>query len=205
MVSSGTGKSGAIFDDFIDEYPDVKFIRFYWIDFSARLRTKIVTRSFCRELALKEGSFLSIGSNCMNKVVDTSCSAGGLRCGTDELHPDWQSLRHCPHFPGHASVLCDVRHIGDNFESCPRTNLKRLLDRLQKLSITTAIGFEIEFAVFEGTLDALQSIEVATGWLDSAVFRSKYLTLLEDLVLALQSSGIPVREFHAEGDSKGMW
>ena len=204
MDDSTTIKGAHPFKDLIEQYPDISFIRFYWVDFSARLRTKIVTRAFCQELALEEGSFLTVGSNCMNKIVDTSSSAGGLRCGTDELHPDWETLRRCPHYPGHASLICTVRHIGDDFQSCPRTTLKKMVDQMQKLSITTAVGFEIEFAVFEGPADSLRSIELSTGWLDSAVFRSPYLTLLEELVTALQSSKIPVREFHAEGESKGI-
>jgi glutamine synthetase len=193
-----------LWDSFVQKYPDINFVRFYWLDFSARLRAKVVTRRFCEELAQKQGSFISAGSNCMNKIVDTSSSGGNLKCGTDELYPDWSTLRHCPHVPGHASILCNVRHIGDNFQSCPRTALMRMLDQFEKLSISTFVGFEIELAILEGPPDALRPVEVETGWLDSAVLRTPYLSLLEELVLALQSSEILVREFHPEGSSKGM-
>jgi glutamine synthetase len=204
MQSLVSDKGAEIFERYVAKHPDTKFFRVYWVDFSGRLRTKILTRSFLQELAEKKGSFVTAGSNCMNKLIDTSTSAGGLRCGTDELYPDWETLRNCPHFEGHASLFCYIRHIGDNFESCPRTTLKKMEGQLQNLGLTSAVGIEIEFAVFEGTLDDLKTIDVETGWLDSAVFRSKYLSLLEELVLALEVSGIPVREFHAEGSSRGL-
>jgi glutamine synthetase len=190
-------------DEFFNKHPKTEFVRVYWLDFSARLRVKVLTRTFCQDLASQKGSFLTATANSLNKIVDTSAIGGGSKFGTDEIYPDWQSLRPCPHFPGHASVLTTVRHIGDDFESCPRTTLRRMMMQLKELSITTAVGFEVELAILEGSPSNPQSIEIETGWLDSAVFRSKYLSLLEEMVLALQASDIPVREFHPEGGSKG--
>lgn len=202
MDSLSTKETSSLLDKFLNDHPKTDFVRVYWLDFSARLRVKVITRKFCQALAA-DGSYLTAGSNCLNKVVDTSTSAGGLKCGTNEIYPDWLTLRPCPHSPGHASVLSTVRHIGDNFECCPRTTLKTMQVKLEELAITTAVGFEIELVIFEGPAEAPQPLEIATGWLDSAVLRSKYLVVLEEMVRALEVSAIPVREFHPESGSQG--
>jgi glutamine synthetase len=202
MNSPLTEETSSPFDKFLNDHPQTDFVRVYWLDFSARLRVKVITRKFCQDLAAN-GSCLTAGRNCLNKIVDTSISAGGLNCGTNAIYPDWPTLRPCPHSPGHASVLSTVRHVGDNFEFCPRTAVKRMQAKLKELAITTAVGFEIELAIFEGPAEAPQPLETVTGWLDSAVLRSKYLVVLEEIVRALEASAIPVREFHLESGSQG--
>lgn len=132
--------SESLFDEFLKGHPKTDFVRVYWLDFSARLRMKVITRKFCQTIAAN-GSCLTAGMNSLNKVVDGSISAGSLHCGTNEIYPDWPTLRPCPHSSGHASVLSTVRHVGDKFECCTRTALKRMLARLKEMAITMAVGF----------------------------------------------------------------
>ena len=49
-----------------------------------------------------------------------------------------------------ARLICDIRYPdGRSFEGCPRTTLKRQIDRAAKLGFTMRVGCEVEFFIFE--------------------------------------------------------
>src|SRR3989441_10354930 len=49
-----------------------------------------------------------------------------------------------------ARLICDIRYPdGRPFEGCPRTTLKRQIDRATKLGFTMRVGCEVEFFIFE--------------------------------------------------------
>ncbi len=49
-----------------------------------------------------------------------------------------------------ARIICDIHNAdGTPFEGCPRCNLKRMLERAQKLGYTMNVGPEAEFFIFE--------------------------------------------------------
>src|SRR3989441_5252143 len=49
-----------------------------------------------------------------------------------------------------ARLICDIRYPdGRPFEGCPRTTLKRQIERAGKLGFTMRVGCEVEFFIFE--------------------------------------------------------
>src|SRR5437867_700724 len=49
-----------------------------------------------------------------------------------------------------ARLICDIRYPdGRSFEGCPRTTLKRQIERATKLGFTMRVGCEVEFFIFE--------------------------------------------------------
>src|SRR5438128_5636312 len=49
-----------------------------------------------------------------------------------------------------ARLICDIRYPdGRPFEGCPRTTLKRQIERATKLGFTMRVGCEVEFFIFE--------------------------------------------------------
>src|SRR6266568_2300257 len=49
-----------------------------------------------------------------------------------------------------ARLICDIGYPdGRSFEGCPRTTLKRQIERAAKLGFTMRVGCEVEFFIFE--------------------------------------------------------
>src|SRR2546425_695109 len=49
-----------------------------------------------------------------------------------------------------ARLICDIRYPdGRPFEGCPRTTLKRQVERTAQLGFTMRLGWEVEFFIFE--------------------------------------------------------
>src|SRR3989454_4595635 len=49
-----------------------------------------------------------------------------------------------------ARLICDIRYPdGRSFEGCPRTTLKRQVERAAKVGFTMRVGCEVEFFIFE--------------------------------------------------------
>src|SRR5438445_9576950 len=75
------------------------------------------------------------------------------------LVPDLASYRVLPwesggddgdHGEGVALLICDIRYPdGRSFEGCPRTALKRQVERAAALGFTMHVGCEVEFFIFE--------------------------------------------------------
>ena len=75
------------------------------------------------------------------------------------LVPDLASFRVFPwesgsddgdHAEGVARLICDIRYPdGRSFEGCPRTALKRQVERAAALGFTMHVGCEVEFFIFE--------------------------------------------------------
>src|SRR6266566_995200 len=75
------------------------------------------------------------------------------------LVPDLASFRVFPwesggddgdHGEGVARLICDIRYPdGRSFEGCPRTALKRQVERAAALGFTMHVGCEVEFFIFE--------------------------------------------------------
>lgn len=184
----------------------VEFIRFQWTDYSSRLRVKIATIDYARQIARNHSkACLTAGLQSLHILVDNSTIPGSSECGINELWPDWATLRNCPHYPAHASVICSVRHKGDRFEHCPRQTLKNIVENAaREQHVTLRVGLEIEIALFEGWPDALKPLKGTPGAATAAALRSPYLPVLEDIIRALQRSHIPVQDWHSEAQANGM-
>jgi hypothetical protein len=99
------------FQGFLRKYPAVNFVRLQWVDFSGVLRTRIVTKIRCLQLAEGDDHY-TLAQNCMIIPISTvpECFPEGPQVW--ELHPDWESLRVCGFAPKHSSVMCSISRKG---------------------------------------------------------------------------------------------
>jgi glutamine synthetase len=124
--------------------------------------------------------------------------------GRYNIFPDWSSLRLCPgssevpeEKPKHASVMCFFRDGTEEVDTCPRTVLSHALRKAkEEHGIDVLVGFETEVIFLDKA--RLVSISNAHSWSTSRSLQNKSLKVLEQIVDALEQSGIEVLLFHPE-------
>ncbi len=87
--------------------------------------------------------------------ASTSWAAG---YGDYVMRPDLTTLRILPWLEGTAMVTCDLldHHTHAPVPHAPRSVLKRQIERLQSMGLTTAVATELEFFVFRESFDELR-------------------------------------------------
>ncbi|MGM0536326.1 MAG: glutamine synthetase family protein [Pseudomonadota bacterium] len=139
--------------------------------------------------------------------ASTSWSAG---YGDYIMKPDLTTLRPVPWLEGTAMVLCDVldHHTHDPVPHAPRTILKRQLARLEALGFDAVMATELEFFLFEKSLDEIRSnafrdIAPISGYNeDYHIFQTtKEEHVLRPLRNHLYAAGIPVEGTKGEAGS----
>lgn len=192
---------------FISSNPSCNFLRYHWIDYAGVLRVFIAPISHAVKL-LNTGKFVQTGLHGINLPVSGDLPMYMLPevFGKCELHPDWNSLRKCEYAEGNAMVMCCVNETHPTaphkhtmgFEHDPRTILSRVLAEAAEQKLTFLAGFELEFVLLDPSMEA-HAPGTSSGVLSMFAMRNKYLGLLEEAVIAMQSAGIEVCKFHAEG------
>lgn len=139
--------------------------------------------------------------------ASTSWSAG---YGDYIMKPDLTTLRPVPWLQGTAMVLCDVldHHTHEPVPHAPRTILKRQLARLEALGFDAVMATELEFFLFEKSLDeirrnAFRDIAPISGYNeDYHIFQTtKEEHVLRPLRNHLYAAGIPVEGTKGEAGS----
>lgn len=172
-------------------------------DMQGRLMGKRVTGHFYLEHAMHELHVCDylLANDMDNKPVPGYEAANWDRgYGDFELKSDLSTLRLIPWLPATALVLADcVDHHGEEVPHAPRTILKRQVERARAQGYVVKMGSELEFYVFDETLDALREKRYrggkTAGWYieDYHIFQtSKEEELIRAIRNALDEAGIPV-------------
>jgi glutamine synthetase len=189
-----------VVEKFFTANRDVKFVRLQWVDYSGVLRTRIITKTRCVHLANGTDCY-QLAQNCMVIPISTAprCFPDGIEDWN--LRPDWETLMVCGFAPVHASVMCFTAHLGlaNPFARCPRKLLYEVLDAFQgQHESKLLMGFEIEFVLLDESSNLAKSFDRMIGYSMTAGLRTKNLVIMEEIVAALEMSGIEVYHFHAE-------
>jgi glutamine synthetase len=132
----------------------------------------------------------------------------GWHSGYPDAHAvlDPTTLRAIPWEPGVVALLCDFRDAdGAPHPACPRSLLKRVVERSERLGFTPMFGAEYEFFFFDETRDSLQD----KGFrdlrpIDPGMFGYSWVRsgqdseLMRDLMEGLGDFDIEVEGLHTE-------
>lgn len=195
---------GKILGDFLRINTTVNFIRLQWVDLSGGQHTQFITTPAGRQLAQGTAQHLVIGPHAMLTPTSTARSCVPVSSEDWELRPDWESLRHCSFAPKHASVLCDLHPRATNTHltmPCPRTALRKAVSDFQSTHETDIlVGFEAEFVLLDDSLRVPPNpLDPTTGLSTMSGLRGENLDILEEIVEAVEGTGIKVHNFHTEG------
>ncbi|CAZ79317.1 unnamed protein product [Tuber melanosporum] len=189
--------------EFLHKNPHVKYFRLQWVDYTNTLRLRLVTLAQMNKMVSK-GTFLTVTKAVLSLLQDDSPTDDFTPAGRYNLVPDWSSLRICPGEPGllekpskYASVMCFFRDNEEEVDTCPRTILSRAVRRAkEEHKVDFLIGWETE-VVFLNKTD-LEAASKTHAWSTSRSLHNRCLTALEQIVDALEASGIEVLLFHPE-------
>jgi glutamine synthetase len=119
---------------------------------------------------------------------------------------DPSTLRSVPWEPGVVAMLCDFRDAsGADHPACPRSLLRRMIDRAEGLGFSPKIGAEYEFFFFQETRDTL----AAKGFrglepLDPGMFGYSWVRagqdfdLMQDILQSLRAFEVHIEGLHTE-------
>ena len=127
-------------------------------------------------------------------------------------YPDTQAVldpntaRPIPWEPGVVAMLADFRDgQGAPHPACPRSVLKRVLARAEKLGFTAKVGAEYEFFVFKETRDSLVQKDFrGLTPIDPGMFGYSWVRsgqdsdLMRDILDSMSASGIELEGLHTE-------
>ena len=196
---------------FFTQNSTLELLQYQWLDLGGILRTIILTKEYALSLT---NSPLKTSPVTLALLPQGDYEPGFTGIGSDELWPDWTSLRVCSYLGdrmAYASVMCFISETGKAFQPrtrCPRSILKRALEDASHIDqLQFKVGFEIEFFFFEikddGTISTpLNSIG---GW-SSGIASTHPLafTVLDEIMQCLAKINIKALKFHAES-GKGQY
>ncbi|HKY37195.1 MAG TPA: glutamine synthetase family protein [Polyangiaceae bacterium] len=119
---------------------------------------------------------------------------------------DPSTLRNVPWEPGVAAMLADFRvDDGSPHPACPRSLLKRVIARAEKLGFRPMVGAEYEFYMFKETRDSLQEKAFRRlSPLDPGMFGYSWVRsgqdaeLMRDIIQGLRDFDIELEGLHTE-------
>ncbi|KAI1105309.1 glutamine synthetase/guanido kinase [Jackrogersella minutella] len=187
-----------------------KYLRVYWFDYTSSAR--------CRPIPIKQ-VYKTLSSG---KPVTLSIAKAGLgllptdamipqinATGMYTVKPDWSSLKPGP-ADGHVSCFGSFYELdGSEAILCPRTTLRKTLERAATEGLTFLLGFEVEFVVLERNPDLASKEKYLTlrndghAWsmaraLADTGREGSFNTAADEILDSLDAAGISFDQFHPE-------
>lgn len=200
-------------EKFLHAHPEIRYIRYQWVDLSGVLRARCLPKDHVLELARTDQP-LRCEPDTLATLIDDSVMPDIPHQGINELHPDWSSLRTLgsDYLSAFAGVMCNVVERlpeNDNQPSsykCPRKGLAKIEDlAAQRRVISFEVGFEVELVILEENSDAeLQNgpsyIPLGSGLRRHCVasMRDPSFDILEKCITELVDAGVAVQDFHVQ-------
>jgi glutamine synthetase len=199
-----------VFDSFMKENPDVRFVYVQWLDYMATIRARVVPiKEFTRmiregdRIGISQGNTGTLQNDTLTSIVNTT--------GQIYVEPDLRSLRRTHNkdpLPS-ATVLSYWRsESGAPLPSCPRTSLETLINALQYTHSTTLlVGFEIEVTFLSRNTnthpkapqqETFLPLTTTHAWGTMTPEQWLQFPFLAEIVTALDAMDIEIQQFHAE-------
>ncbi len=142
------------------EAEGIKEAKIGGFDIDGVLRGKYVSATKLRSALAKGFGFCDVifGWDIGDAVYDDA-KVTGPHTGYPDAHAvlDPLTLRSIPWEPGVAAMLCDFRDAdGHDHPACPRSLLRRIIARAEKMGFSPKFGAEYEFFLFQETRDTLE-------------------------------------------------
>ncbi|KAJ7306252.1 hypothetical protein DFH08DRAFT_824700 [Mycena albidolilacea] len=187
----------------------IRFIRFQFVDLTNNVRYRVIPIAYFEKMLASPRPSISILTAGLGVVFLTM--ADGFAPDSEYLYlPDMSSLRVLPYKPGHASVLgwfeekLPIAGLGGQLSAkarlCPRRILGRVIETARTVSeVEFLVGFETEFILLRST-DPITTAHTLQGYSNSLALPTGSIAeqVLEEIVAALETSGIEVQMYHAE-------
>ncbi len=178
-------------------------------DVDGVLRGKYVSLDKLRSALAKGFGFCDVifGWDMVDVVYDNGILTGP-NTGYPDAHAvlDPTTLRSVPWEPGVCAMLCDFRdERGGDHPACPRSLLKKIVARAEKMGFSPKFGSEYEFFFFQETRDTLQEKGFRNlSPLDPGMFGYSWVRsgqdgeLMHDILEGMRAFDIDIEGLHTE-------
>ena len=190
---------------FLDEHPSVKFLRLQWVDYTTTLRVRILPIKQALKLC-RENKYVGITKAVLGLLQLDETAPGFGSTGEYNLCPQYTSLRQ-GNKENTATLQCEFQeHNGAEVVICPRTVLRKHVEKATANDLTLMVGSEIEVVFMRVDLDSDKPIyteqPVNTGghnWSSARALQGdKMLNVIEAIVEMFEKTGIELQQFHSE-------
>lgn len=193
-----------LLQSFLVNNPSVKFIRLQWLDYTTTLRVRVIPIKVALSLFKSQRS-IGITKASLGLLQHDMMVEGFSPVGEYELIPCFEGLR-LGDRPGYATVQGELRDWdGAEVGVCPRTLLRRIMERAQENQISFRIGFEVEVVFM--TAETASGVQVSSkdalgyghSWSNATGLRGpKIMTVVEEIATVLENARIALLQFHPE-------
>ncbi|KAI1085102.1 glutamine synthetase/guanido kinase [Whalleya microplaca] len=189
---------------------DAKYLRIYWHDYTSSAKCRLIPiKQIYKTLESGKPVTLSLTKASLGLLQMDSMIPQVTATGMYTFHPDWSSLKPGP-IDGHVSCYGEFTETDGSEEPlCPRTLLRKTLEKAASHGLTFLVGFEVEFLVLERNPDPSSPDKYRTLRNDGHAWsmarsladwgrEGSFATAIDELIERLDAAGIAVEQFHAE-------
>jgi glutamine synthetase len=175
---------------------NVQLVRFLYCGNDSVIRGKACHTRFL-DSYLRSGIGLTVAMQSFNMLDQLVAEGSFGPVGEIRLVPDLESFAVLPYTPKSARLLCDMVTLeGEPWDACPRSFLKRMIDRTRRAGLALKAAFENEFTLArheDGQYVPLdRSPCFSTIGMDSAA------PVMIEIIEALTAQGVLPEQYYAE-------
>jgi glutamine synthetase len=174
----------------------VQVVRFLYCDNGSVIRGKACHTRFL-ESYLRSGIGLTVAMQSMN-MLDQLVPEGSFGpVGEIRLAPDPGTFAVLPYVPRSGRLLCDMQTLdGEPWAVCPRSFLKRMIERARAAGLELKAAFENEFTLARREGDGYAPLDRSLCF--STIGMDSSAPVMSELMDALESQGVLPEQCYAE-------
>jgi glutamine synthetase len=176
---------------------NVRLIRFLYCDNGGVIRGKLAHIDSLAK-RLETGIGLTVAMQAMNMLDQLQPVAGLGPVGEVRLTPDPDSFVVLPYAPHSAAMMADMLTLERRpWGVCPRSFLKRMIARAAAQGFSIQAAMENEFSLLRPDGDG-NVVPIDTGLCFSTISMTAAAEVMDDIIAALESQGIPIDAYYPE-------
>lgn len=192
---------------FVEHEPSVQFLRLQWLDYTNTLRLRIVPIKQALRM-FSEGRLIGIVEAVFGLLQTDFICPGFSATNEYKMYPQFASLR-LGSRKGYATVQCEFqRKDGKELPICPRTSLRKQVEKAGYHGVEFLVGFEVEivFMSIESENGEFQygfsPVSEGHCWSSARALHSDSLmAVIENIFEKLERAGLILEQFHPESSA----
>src|SRR3989344_1777382 len=125
---------------------NIQFVRFLWCDNAGIIRCKAVSTRYIQDYL--QGVSIAAAQQALPVMYDAPSAGSGLTpVGEVYMQADWSTFTQLPYSLTHARVLTDIYEGKNPWRHCPRSFLRRTIQKAAALGFEFVAAFENEFYI----------------------------------------------------------
>jgi glutamine synthetase len=174
----------------------VQAVRFLYCDNGSIIRGKACHSRFL-DSYLRSGIGLTVAMQSMNMLDQLVAEGSFGPVGEIRLMPDPETFAVLPYAPRSARLICDMHTLdGAPWDVCPRSFLRRMIERAAGAGLALRAAFENEFTL--ARRDGDQYVPIDRSLCFSTIGMDASAPVISELLDALEAQGVAPEQCYAE-------